>query len=259
MRSGARPRILVTNDDGIDSEGIAALTKALEQIGQVRVVAPRQEMSASSHSISLSRPLRYEQVRPGWYAVYGTPADAVILGLDHILPERPDIVFSGINRGSNLGENAYYSGTVGAAMEGTLHGIPSIAISICARQDFQFRPAADFAARLAGVVLEQGLPAGVTLNVNVPDGWRNGVRLARQGTRVTRNVLVETTDPKERKYYWISEQVDSQKVPPDSDYAAVRDGVIAITPLSLNRSDPSTLNSLAHWVQSINTLSVHSQ
>ena len=257
MATGSRPRILVTNDDGIDSEGIAALAEALEQTGQVKVVAPRQEMSASSHSISLSRPLRYEQVKPGWYAVHGTPADAVILGLDHILPERPDLVFSGINRGSNLGQNAYYSGTVGAAVEGTLHGIPSVAISICARQDFQFRPAADFAARLAGVVVEQGLPAGVTLNVNVPNGWCNGVRLARQGTRIARNVLVETTDPTDRKYYWISEQVDSQEVPPDSDYAAVRDGHIAITPLSLSRSDPLRLNSLAHWIQSINTLSVH--
>ncbi len=116
MRSGAKPRILVTNDDGIDSEGIAALTKALEQIGQVRVVAPRQEMSASSHSISLSRPLRYEQVRPDWYAVHGTPADAVIMALNHIIPEMPDMVFSGINKGSNLGANASYSGTVWAAV-----------------------------------------------------------------------------------------------------------------------------------------------
>ena len=258
MAAISRPSILVTNDDGIDSEGIAALAQALGRVGQVRVVAPRQEMSASSHSISLSRPLRYEQVKTDWYAVHGTPADAVIMALNHIIPEMPDMVFSGINKGSNLGANAYYSGTVGTAVEGALHGIPAIAISICARQNFQFEPAADFAARLAGMVLEGGLPAGVTLNVNVPDGWSNGVRLARQGARIARNVLVETTDPKDRKYYWIAEQVDSQKIPPDSDYAAVRDGHIAITPLTLSPTDPSTLRSLSHWVQTLNPASVQS-
>lgn len=256
MAAISRPSILVTNDDGIDSEGIAALAQALGRVGQVRVVAPRQEMSASSHSISLSRPLRYEQVKTDWYAVHGTPADAVIMALNHIIPEMPDMVFSGINKGSNLGANAYYSGTVGAAVEGTLHGIPAIAISICARQDFQFEPAADFAARLAGMVLEGGLPAGVTLNVNVPDGWSNGARLARQGTRIARNVLVETTDPKDRKYYWMSEQMDEQKITPDSDYAAVRDGHIAITPLTLGGTEPSSLHSLSRWVQSFNALSV---
>ena len=164
-----RPKILVTNDDGIYSKGIILLARALTEVGEVFVVAPDREKSAIAHSLTLHRPLRVEKIKRNFYAVDGTPADCVHLAVNAILPERPGLVVSGINKGGNLGDDITYSGTVSAAFEGTLLGIPSFAVSLVARSHFKFHPAARFAVRVAQAILKNGLPKDTLLNVNVPN------------------------------------------------------------------------------------------
>ena len=247
------PRILVTNDDGIDSEGLLALSAALSALGEVTSVAPVEERSASSHSISLFRPLRYERLGSDRYAVHGTPADSVILAVNHILPQKPSLVVSGINKGANLGLNVFYSGTVSAAVEGMLHGIPSFAISICSKKHFQFEPVASFAAQLAALILQEGLPAGVMLNVNVPPGWSHGVCLTQRSHRHARRLVLEKDIASESDSYWIREQIEEAKIPPNSDHAAVRRGHISITPLAFDGLDLPGLDWLEQWVQSLPT------
>src|SRR5690348_17235594 len=167
-RMDPAPLILVSNDDGIHSEGIVALADALADLGEAVVVAPDRERSAVSHSLTLHRPLRVQELGPGRFAVDGTPTDCVNLAVNGILARRPALVVSGINKGANLGDDVTYSGTVSAAMEGTLLGVASLAISLIGRATFQFDAAAAFAARLARWVVERGLPSDTLLNVNVP-------------------------------------------------------------------------------------------
>ncbi|MBF8250934.1 MAG: 5'/3'-nucleotidase SurE [Deltaproteobacteria bacterium] len=169
MIRSVKKKILISNDDGIHSEGIKALAKAMKPLGEVYVVAPDRERSASSHSLTLYHPLRVEEVAKNWYSVDGTPTDCVNLAINGILKMRPDLVVAGINKGPNMGDDITYSGTVSVAMEGTLLGVPSIALSVNAKKDFNFKPAADFANRLAKFVLENGLHKDTLLNVNVPN------------------------------------------------------------------------------------------
>ena len=238
MQAGSRPRILVTNDDGIHAEGLRALAEALAELGCVTCVAPHREMSATSHSISLYQPIRYESAGKDRYAVQGTPADCVTLALSHILRERPHLVVSGINRGANLGHNVFYSGTVGAAVEGTLRGVPSIAISVCTKEEFRTAGAAAFAAQLAERVLAEGLPPGVTLNVNVPEEWKGGARITSLGQQIGLNFVKESVDPGGRSYFWVYEETDDSRITPNSDYAAIREGQISVTPLWFHSSEP---------------------
>src|SRR6266568_8832396 len=198
-------RILLTNDDGIQAAGLKALEQKLVSLGEVTVVAPEREMSATSQAISLHTPLRVHRLDERHYAVSGTPADAVIVALHHLLPEKPDLVVSGINPGGNLGENVYYSGTVAGAMEAVLHGVPSFAISLASRKSPDFSTAAAFGARLATQILAEGLAEGVTLNVNVPRGEARGVRVTRQSRKISQNLVVEMKDPRGRPYYWLDE------------------------------------------------------
>ena len=230
--------ILVSNDDGIHSEGLRALGDRLARLDEVVVVAPDRERSAVSHSLTLHRPLRAEEIRPGWYAVDGTPTDCVLLAVQGILKQRPRLVVSGINKGANLGDDITYSGTVSAAMEGTLLGIPSIAVSLAARQEFHFEPAASFAERLAAYVLVAGLPPNTLLNVNVPNA--TGVdsprefQLTRQGRRRYGDAIAEKVDPRGRKYYWVAGAELEEIVEEGTDLAAVREGKISITPIHLD-------------------------
>jgi 5'-nucleotidase len=168
-----RPLLLVSNDDGIHSLGLAALEAALGAVGEVVVVAPDREQSASSHALTLHRPLRIDRIGELRFVVDGTPTDCINLAVNGIVPRRPALVVSGINKGANLGDDVTYSGTVSAAMEGTLLGIPSIAVSLIGRHEFAFEAAAEFSRRLADWVLTHGLPADTLLNVNVPRraGW----------------------------------------------------------------------------------------
>jgi 5'-nucleotidase len=245
---------MITNDDGIQAEGLRALVHAVEGLGTISVVAPSRERSAAAQSLTLRQPIFWEQVAEREWAVDGTPADSVILALNKLLPNRPDIVISGVNRGGNLGENVFYSGTVGAAMEGAINRIPSIAVSVAHKgRGFRFEHAAKFARDLAQVVLAEGLPESVLLNVNVPLVWNGGVRFTRQSKKVTRNVLQEGTDPRGRNFFWLLEQEHIEGLDPKSDYAAVFDGAISITPIHLDRTHEASLKHLSHWASKLET------
>jgi 5'-nucleotidase len=237
------PRILVTNDDGYFSEGIAALAGALETIGEVTVVAPASEQSATAHSLTLARPLRVRQYGERRYSVDGTPTDCVTLALTKILPESPDIVVSGINHGANLGDDVTYSGTVAGALEASIFKLPGIAVSLTAREG-DFSHAAAFAADLTMRVLNEGLPEGTILNVNVPPGQIRGIRFTHQGIKIARVKIVEGLDPRGREYFWIGEQEVSWKQDPGSDYETIADGQVSITPLRTDMTDYRTLEEI---------------
>ena len=238
-------RILVTNDDGIHSQGIIALAQAMESIGDVIVVAPASEMSAASHSLTLMRPLRIEKIDESHYAVDGTPADCLTLAMNHIFKDAtPDLVVSGINRGGNLGDDVNYSGTVAGALEASMYGLPGIAFSLVQRIEFDFSQAASFAATLGERVLNDGLPAGTILNVNVPPGPIRGVRVTRQGTKIIHPTVIEGTDPRQRKYYWIGEEALTWREEKDTDYEAVRHGLVSITPLRTDMTDYHALSEI---------------
>jgi len=243
------PLILVSNDDGIHSAGIAALADALQAVGEVVVVAPDREQSACSHSLTLHRPLRIEAVRDGWHAIDGTPTDCVNLAVNGILPRRPDLLVSGINRGANLGDDVTYSGTVSAAMEGTLLAIPSIACSLIGRASFDFTVAAACAARLSAHVLEHGLPADTLLNVNVPQEFEgpvpHGMLLTRMGRRRYGDAIVEKVDPRGRKYYWIAGEEVPFVAEEGTDFHAVNRGFISVTPIHLDLTNYRSFEALA--------------
>jgi len=245
--------VLLTNDDGIHSDGLRALEEALAATSaEVWVVAPATEMSASSHSLSLLRPVRTEQLGERRFAVEGTPADSVIVALNQLLPVEPDLVIAGINRGGNMGENVFYSGTVAAAFEAALNHLPAFAISVASRKEFDFEVAAAFAVKLAEKMLREPLPTGLVLNVNVPHPWRDGVRITRQSQKISKNLLVENIDPRGRRYFWIHEQADLAKIAPDTDYAAIQARSISVTPLHLDRTDYTALENLVSWGADLN-------
>ena len=248
---GDTPIILVCNDDGVRSEGIEALSTALKNVGTVYVVAPDRERSAASHSLTLSHPLRVEKLGPRTYSVDGTPTDCVNLGVNGILKGRKiDLLVSGINMGANLGDDITYSGTVSAAMEGTILGIPSIAVSVVTRSKFRFDVASEFAVTAARKVMQQGLPDDTLLNVNVPNVPKDkisGVRMTRMGKRVYGDVIVEKRDPRGRKYYWIGGDYLTSEEVPGSDLEAIEDNCISITPIHLDLTNYAALRALRKW------------
>ena len=225
-------RILVTNDDGYRSEGIRALASALRAIGSVTIVAPIDEASAIGHALTLRRPLRLETIAEHVYAVDGTPTDCVNLAIAQVLHGRPDLVVSGINKGWNLGDDVTYSGTVSGALEGALLGIPSIAVSLRqTRGDYDFSYAARAAATMAEAMRRHPLPPWTFLNINVPKGEPKGFRVTVQAKRNHITSIAERHDPKGRPYYWIEEGQNEWEPHDRSDYQAVRDGYISVTPL----------------------------
>jgi 5'/3'-nucleotidase len=239
------PKILVTNDDGIHSAGIKALAEALEEIGDVVVVAPAHEMSAASHSLTLMRPLRIDKIDERHYSIDGTPTDCVTLAMSHILKgDPPSLVVSGINKGGNLGDDVTYSGTVAGALEASIYGLPGIAISLVQRVDFDFGPAAELARELARRVLGDGLPQGTLLNVNVPPGPVRGIRVTKQGTKIIKPTIIEGTDPRQRKYYWIGEESLTWNEEEGTDYEALRHGLVSITPLRNDLTDFRVLDEI---------------
>jgi 5'-nucleotidase len=239
-------RVLLSNDDGVHAAGLRALAGAFTS-DEVWVVAPDREQSASSHAISLHRPLRMVEVAPRWYAVDGTPTDAVYMGLNLVLRDaRPDVVISGVNHGANLGNDVHYSGTVAAAMEGALLGVPAIAVSLAAPPPHDFAEAARFAVALARQLVASAPPAPLLLNVNVPAGRVRGYRFTRLGRRTYGNDVVEKTDPRGRKYYWIGGEGGARNEDiPGSDCNAVQlDGLVAVTPLHLDSTHDAVLQQL---------------
>ena len=227
------PVILVTNDDGYRSEGIRVLADAMKPLGDVTIVAPMDEASAIGHALTLRRPLRLEQMREGLYAVDGTPTDCVNLAVTHVLKRLPDLVVSGINKGWNLGDDVTYSGTVAGALEGALLGVPGIAVSLQASRsgDYDFSHAAEAAARMAAGMFRQPLPPWTFLNINLPKGIPKGFRVTVQAKRNHITQITERHDPKGRSYYWIEEGQNDWEPHDRSDYQAVRDGFVSVTPL----------------------------
>src|SRR5437660_227744 len=198
-------RILLTNDDGIHSQGLIKLEEALKDIGDVYVVAPASEMSGASHSLTLARPLRIRQLDERHWTVDGTPTDCITLALNKILPDKdlPNICASGINHGGNLGDDATYSGTVAGALEATILGVPGVAVSLVARENLDFTEPARVAVLAVKKVLAEGLPDGTLLNINVPLGEVKGVRVTRQGIKNAHPVISEHIDPRGKPYFWI--------------------------------------------------------
>jgi 5'-nucleotidase len=233
-----RPRILVTNDDGVFSEGIERLAAALAPVGEVFTVAPDQERSAAGHSLTLQSPLRAKLIGENRWSVDGTPTDCVNWGVLHLMKDdRPRLIFSGINLGLNLGDDVTYSGTVSAAFEGTLIGIPSVAISQEIESGFTFDAAAEFAERLARRLLEAPLPSGTLVNINIPAGPAQGVRVARLGKRRYGETVIEKTDPRGRPYFWIGSTIPTGDAEEGTDISAIADKYISMSPLHLDLTD----------------------
>ena len=243
-------RILVTNDDGIHSPGLTILAKALSQIGEVWVVAPDRERTAVAHAVTLHKPLRVQRIAPRIFAVNGTPVDCVNLALLKVMPKPPVIVVSGVNKGVNLGDDVMYSGTVSAAMEGTILGVPSIAVSQEGWEDFRFTVGARYAVRVAQLVLLNGLPNETLLNVNVPNRPLHGIK----GVRITclsrrrfDDPIIEKRDPHGRTYYWIAGKRISWSRNKDADHEAIEKGFVSITPIRLDTTHHEVLGQFRPW------------
>lgn len=241
--------ILLTNDDGIHSAGLQALADEMQSLGRVVVVAPDRERSAVGHALTLHAPLRAEEIQTDRWAVSGTPTDAVSLGIHGLLKEKPALVVSGINKGANMGDDLTYSGTVAAAMEATLMGVPAIAISLASKEFSydNFRSAAAVARQMAETVLEHGLPADTFINVNVPDSAPLGIRLTRQGKRVYGDAVVQNRDPRGRTYYWIGAGELSFQDLEGTDFHAVQNGYVSVTPLHLDLTNYAAMERLRQW------------
>lgn len=238
--------ILASNDDGIQSSGLARLVEALQAIDNVVVVAPDRERSAVSHALTIDRPLRADEIQPGWIAVNGTPTDCVNLALNGLLDEKPWLIVSGINRGANLGDDITYSGTVSAAMEAVLLGIPAVAFSQVGQVAFRYEAAARFAATLVASLKHTGLPPDTLLNVNVPDVTEPlGFVVTKQGKRRYGDAIIEKDDPRGRKYYWIGGTELDFDGAPGTDFTAIRDGLISVTPLHLDLTNYEAMESLS--------------
>jgi 5'-nucleotidase len=240
------PRILVTNDDGVHSQGLHVLADALRGIGDVTIVAPHVEASAIGHALTLRRPLRLEQVDESRYEVDGTPTDCVNIAVTKLFEGAlPDLVVSGINKGFNLGDDVTYSGTVAGAMEGALLGIPSVAVSLeRTLGTYDFKPSASAAVSVASLLLRHRLPARTFLNLNVPPGTPKGFRVTVQAKRNHVTIVDERCDPRGKPYYWIEEGQNDWEPHDRSDYQAVRDGYVSVTPLQPDLTDHAAFKQL---------------
>src|SRR6266487_2800409 len=246
--------ILVTNDDGVHAAGLQALAAALDELGEVYVVAPDREQSAVGHALTLHRPLRVTQTGERRFAVNGTPSDCVNLAVLGLLPERPVLVAAGVNHGSNLGDDVTYSGTVSAAMEGTLLGVPSMAVSQANAGDTGFESAGAVARLVASRLLVEGLPAKTLLNVNAPAGPLAGIRMTRLGHRVYQEKVVRETDPRGLPYYWIGAGPPVWSEDEASDIAAVHRGMASVTPLHLDLTHHGALQRMGEWDGALSAL-----
>jgi 5'-nucleotidase len=248
---GGVPRILVTNDDGIYSEGLRKLADALRPLGEVIIVAPDREQSAASHALTLNRPLRLLQLEENEWIVDGTPTDCVNLAVLKLMKDkRPDIVVSGINFGPNLGDDVTYSGTISAAFEGALLNIPSVAFSALVGEHFSFDRCAELAAQLTRLVLEDRNPE-IVLNVNFPVAEFNGVKVTRLGKRVYSEGVIERLDPRGRKYYWIGGDPPTWRPGEGTDFEAVQGGYVSITPLHLDLTHHQSIPRLKYLEETL--------
>jgi 5'-nucleotidase len=244
------PLILVTNDDGVHSPGLISIVDVMKNLGDVYVVAPDRERSAVSHALTMHRPLKVEELREHVYQINGTPTDCVAVGVNKILPERPAFVVSGINRGANLGDDITYSGTVSAAIESTIMGIPAFAVSLAAQKQtrsLRFETASKVTLEIGKYILDNSLPYDTLLNVNVPRveaAGIKGIKLTRQGKRVYDDSIQETFDPHGEKYYWIGGGNPYWEHGENTDIQAVQDNYISITPIHLDLTNYEALKFL---------------
>ena len=243
--------ILVTNDDGVHSPGLISLFHVMKTLGDAYVIAPDRERSAVSHALTMHRPLKVEQLQERIYSINGTPTDCVAVGVHKILPSRPAFVVSGINKGANLGDDITYSGTVSAAIESTIMGIPAFAVSLGVEQKplshMNFGPAATVATAIGSYILAHSLPYDTLLNVNVPDiayERLRGMKLTRQGKRIYDDSIKETFDPHGQKHYWIGGGNPYWEHGEDTDIQAVQDNYVSITPIHLDLTNYDALNFL---------------
>ena len=255
MSSVMPKRILVTNDDGINAPGIRALAKAMGALGEVWVVAPEKTQNAVGRAMTLHKPLRLRPIRARWFAVNGTPADCITLSLCHLLEAGlPHLVVSGINKGWNLGDDVTNSGTVAGALEGMLHGIPAMAVSLEDCPKASYAVAGDYAVQLAKRVLKYGLSNGTILNVNVPASKKEaiaGVKFTSLSHRRYHKPVVEKIDPRGCSYFWIAGERESWARKTPSDHDAVEKNTVSVTPLHLDLTDYDALNRLKNWGKSL--------
>jgi 5'-nucleotidase len=247
-------RILISNDDGVMAPGLAALHAALQDYADCSVVAPSEDRSGASSSLTLDRPLHPVQLPNGFIGLNGTPADCVHLGLNGLLPQVPDMVVAGINLGANLGDDVLYSGTVAAALEGRFLSLPAFAFSLLSRQPDNLPAAAWFARRLVEAHAALELPPRTVLNVNVPNlplDHIRGVQLTRLGHRARAAAPVKAVNPRGKEGYWISVAGDAEDGGPGTDFHAVMQGYVSVTPLQLDRTFPDAFGDLQHWLESV--------
>jgi len=243
-------RILITNDDGFHAEGIIALEQALADLGEIYVVAPASEQSGASHSLTLARPLRIRQIDGRHWTVDGTPTDCVTLALNQIIgaDERPHVCVSGINHGPNLGDDATYSGTVAGAMESTILGVPGVAFSLSSNRSHDFSGSMKYARQIVDRVIAHGLPPQTLLNVNVPQGEPKGIRITKQGFKEARPVISELIDPRGKPYYWIGEVRDGFRAEGGTDFEAVDEGYVSVTPMRSDLTNHAAIEVLESWI-----------
>ncbi|MCF7796988.1 MAG: 5'/3'-nucleotidase SurE [Lentisphaeria bacterium] len=250
----SRPKLLLTNDDGINAPGIAALAQAVKPLGDIFIVAPISEMSAMGHAITLSDPIKMVEISKNGdffgYGIGGTPSDCVKLAIHGEIIPRPDLVISGINQGANLGIDIIYSGTVAGAYEGSVLGVPSMAISLNSFTRKDFSPAGYFARYFAGKILTHGLPKGTLLNINIPDADLDdirGISVVRQGQAEYHERFDRRLDPRQRVYYWLSGQRDYKDLSPDLDEIAIQDNHVTVTPIHYDLTNYELLDSVKSW------------
>jgi 5'-nucleotidase len=253
-------RILLTNDDGIRADGLAALQRALAPLGEVWVVAPDREQSAASHALTLSEPLRVHQIDERVYSVSGTPTDCVLVsvrGIAGVMEPRPELVVAGINHGPNMGDDVTYSGTVAAAIEGSLLGLPAIAFSNNAWTPKQLDDSAEICRRIVVRALRNSIPKGALLNVNIPDlplEKIRGIRITHLGKRVYKDEIIAKVDPRGKPYYWIGGDPPVWEPDEGSDFGAVSSGSVSITPLHMDWTDYQAADVLRAWIGDLEAL-----
>lgn len=244
-------KILLSNDDGVFAEGLNCLYEALAQEHEVTVIAPDRNCSGMSNALSLHEPLRIQQMKNGFYSVNGTPSDCVHLGINSFLKEQPDLVVSGINHGANLGDDVIYSGTVAAATEGRYMGLPAVAVSLTSKRGQHFATAAKMASKIVSRLAQHPLPADQILNVNVPDvaiEEIKGIKVTRQGRRHRAESMIKQRDPRGRDIYWYGPPGPEQDAGPGTDFDAVRQHYVAVTPLSVDMTAYQSMEDMQAWL-----------
>ena len=245
-------RILLSNDDGYFSPGIEALARVLGEVAEITVVAPERDRSGASNSLTLDRPLSLKRAANGYYHVNGTPTDCVHLAVTGMLDYRPDMVVSGINLGANMGDDTIYSGTVAAATEGFLLGVPSLAVSLCSKVGAHFETAAKIALELVRTIQQQAASEPVLLNVNIPDvpyAALAGRRVTRLGKRHKAEPVVRTVTPRHETVYWVGAAGEAQDAGEGTDFHAVANNFVSITPLQIDLTHNAQLPLIRRWLQ----------